>query len=118
MRRELKKARKDIGFTVEQLSGMVNISTSFYYKIESGRRNPTMALAGEIARALHKKVELLFFSEGMDNMSKGDNVKKQLRCAVSGCFDKHNICCKACDIKGCRFKCNFIKEEICKHQYL
>jgi uncharacterized protein YutE (UPF0331/DUF86 family) len=75
-----------------------------------------MALAAEIARALHKKVEQLFFNEEMDNMSSYYVVKKQLRCAVSSCFDKYNICCKACDIKKCRYKCNFINKEVCEHE--
>lgn len=53
----------------------------------------------------------------MDKESDAYVVKKQLRCTISGCFDKDNICCKACDIrKKCRFKCNFIDKEECEHQ--
>lgn len=52
----------------------------------------------------------------VDKESNGHIVKKQLRCTISGCFDKNNICCKACDIKKCRFKCNFLDKEECEHQ--
>lgn len=53
---------------------------------------------------------------GVDKESNGHNVKKLLRCTISGCFDKYNICCKACDIKKCRYKCNHMDEKECKYQ--
>jgi len=56
--------------------------------------------------------------ENMDIMSNGQGVKVQLRCSSSGCFDMHNICCKACGIKKCRYKCNYIDSEICEYQYI
>jgi hypothetical protein len=59
-----------------------------------------------------------FYRYGMDKESNGHNVKKSLRCTISGCFDKYNICCKACDIKKCRYKCNHMHEEECKYQRL
>ncbi|MGE5633313.1 MAG: helix-turn-helix transcriptional regulator [Caulobacteraceae bacterium] len=118
MRSELRKARINSGFTVEELAGIVGISISFYYKLESGQRNPTIALAGRLAKILGNKVELLFFNDNMDKTSNGHMVKEQLRCAISGCFDKYNICCKVCDIKNCNYKCNFINDKECKHQRL
>lgn len=54
----------------------------------------------------------------MDEGSNGQSVKKPLRCSISGCFDKYNICCKACDIKKCRYKCNFLDKEVCEHQFI
>lgn len=46
------------------------------------------------------------------------NPKVLLRCGNSGCLDKNDICCKACDIEKCRYKCDFLGMEICEHQYL
>lgn len=116
MRAELKNARKDSGFTVAEVSSMVEISTSFYYKIESGKRNPTIALAGRIAKILGKRVEQLFFNEAAYEGPDKNPVKKQLRCTISTCFDMQNICCKACDIKKCRYICNYIDKVECEHQ--
>ena len=46
------------------------------------------------------------------------NAKVMQRCGNSGCLDKNDICCKACDIEKCRYKCDFLDKEICDHQYL
>ena len=57
-----------------------------------------------------------FFITKTDKESNPYIVKKQLRCSISGCFDKYNICCKACDIKKCRYKCNYMDKEECEYQ--
>jgi hypothetical protein len=54
----------------------------------------------------------------MDNMSDAHEIKKQLRCSISGCFDKDNLCCKACDIKNCRYKCNNLHKKVCENQFV
>lgn len=72
-----------------------------------------------VARAVKKirnSAERRLYVGNMDDASNGQTVKKQLRCAISSCFDKNNICCKECDIKSCRYKCNFIDQEVCEHQ--
>lgn len=59
-----------------------------------------------------------FLSTNVDEASKGHVARKQLRCAISSCFDMGNICCKECSIKNCRYKCNFIDKEVCEHKYI
>lgn len=78
-----------------------------YIESEREKRNPIIRIADKLIRILGNK---------MDKESNGHVVKKQLRCAISSCFDKNNICCKTCDIKKCRYKCNFIDKEVCEHQ--
>lgn len=89
-----------------------------FYKTKVSEDNPLAAAACRIAKKLLKIEEEPFFSKTVDEESKGHVVKKQLRCAVSSCFDKQNICCKECDIKKCRYKCNFIDKEVCEHQFI
>ena len=69
MRHLLKQARCKKGFTVSEIAEMVEISESFYYKIESGLRNPTMETAKRIADTLDQTVDELFFDENMDELS-------------------------------------------------
>lgn len=57
-------------------------------------------------------------NENVDMQSNGQKVKALLRCSSSGCFDMHNVCCKACTIGNCRYKCNFLDSEICEYQYM
>lgn len=71
MRENLKKARVNKGLAVAEIAMLANISPSFYYKIESGLRNPTMNLAKKISDILEKDINHLFFSNNLDKMSKG-----------------------------------------------
>lgn len=90
-----------------------------FYKIKNSGQNPVMSLVFRIAERLFMITGKPFFNSNMDGESKEYEVKKLLRCAISGCFDKDNICCKACDIrKKCRYKCNFIDKEVCEHQFI
>lgn len=71
-----------------------------------------------IGRKLSGSAAELGFNSNMDITSNKQKVKVLLRCSASGCFDMHNICCKACGIKKCRYKCNFLDKEICEYQYM
>ena len=86
--------------------------------MKNSSQNPVMSISYLIKEGFFMITGKPFFNKNMDGESKEYEVKKLLRCAVSGCFDKHNICCKACDIKKCRYKCNFVDKEVCEHQYL
>lgn len=70
MRKKLKLARVRKGLSVIDISRKLGISPSFYYKIESGTRNPTINLAKEIADVLDETVENLFFNDDLDKTSK------------------------------------------------
>lgn len=69
MRKNLKNTRMKKQFTVAQIAKLANISSSFYYKIESGLRNPTMSLAKRISDILEKDINHLFFNDNLDEMS-------------------------------------------------
>ncbi|KUO76233.1 MAG: hypothetical protein APF77_24055 [Clostridia bacterium BRH_c25] len=88
-----------------------------FYKIKDSKRNPVLSIAYGLAERLFMITGGSSNGKNVDKESNEGEVKKQLRCAISGCFDKDNICCKACDIKKCRFKCNFMDKEVCEHQY-
>ncbi|CAK7010654.1 helix-turn-helix transcriptional regulator [Tissierella sp.] len=60
MREKLKMLRKNKNISVEEISSKLNISESFYYKIESGDRNPTIALAKEICNFFNVHVDEIF----------------------------------------------------------
>ncbi|WP_411680458.1 helix-turn-helix transcriptional regulator [Clostridium thailandense] len=70
MRKNLKNARIKKEVTVAEIATLANISSSFYYKIESGLRNPTMNLAKKISDILGKDINYLFFNDALDEMSK------------------------------------------------
>jgi putative transcriptional regulator len=62
-------ARKAKGMKVKEAAHKLGISSSFYYKIESGVRNPTMELAKSIADLYEKTVDELFFNHHLDGSS-------------------------------------------------
>ena len=70
MREQLRKLRIEKGLSVEDAASMVGISPSHYYKIEQGRRNPTIAVARRIADVLGSTVDALFFASELDDASK------------------------------------------------
>lgn len=80
--------------------------------------NAATAIAYGIIERLSERKEEPLSDTDIDDKSNGHIVKRQLRCAVSGCFDMDNICCKDCYIKNCRYKCNFIDKEVCEHQFI
>lgn len=71
MRKALKKARKQKGLKVSDIAKMLNVTESFYYKVEKGIRNPNMDKAKEIADIVGGTVDELFFSNELDETSNG-----------------------------------------------
>lgn len=69
MREKLKRLRLNKGLSVDEIADEFNISSSHYYKIEAGTRNPTMHLAKRIADYFGKEIEELFFNQKKDEMS-------------------------------------------------
>lgn len=70
MRIKLKVKREKKGWSVAEISELLGISTSHYYKIESGIRNPNFILAGKIANLLDSNVDEVFFNNQLDKTSK------------------------------------------------
>lgn len=62
IRNNLKDARESKRYSVEEMAERLQISESYYYKIEQGTRNPTLGLAQQIADILGESVERLFFN--------------------------------------------------------
>lgn len=60
MRIVLREVRKQKSITVKDVANKLGISESFYYKIETGIRNPTIDLAKRIADFFDKTVDTLF----------------------------------------------------------
>lgn len=71
-----------------------------------------------IRKALSTVAEALGFNKSQAAPPEAVNAKMIQRCGNSGCLDKNDICCKACDIEKCRYKCDFLDLEVCEHQYL
>jgi putative transcriptional regulator len=69
MRVKLKRSRIDKGLSVPDMAGKLDISASFYYKIENGDRNPTMELAKRIADIFNSSLDDLFFACLLDDSS-------------------------------------------------
>ena len=64
---EKRKAKK---LNVADMAKKLDISRSFYYKIEAGIRNPTISTAKQIADILDSTVDELFFNDKLDDSSK------------------------------------------------
>ena len=77
MRSNLKKLRKKHNLSVSDIARKLNISTSFYYKIESGDRNPTMLLAKQICNIIHANVDEIFFDSSSDRESNITEIEQQ-----------------------------------------
>lgn len=64
-RYSLIKARKEKGYTQQELAKKVGISRAFLANIESGKHDPSLRVAWDIASALEKTVEELFFEKNV-----------------------------------------------------
>ncbi|MDQ0158853.1 helix-turn-helix transcriptional regulator [Alkalibacillus salilacus] len=76
MRINLRNTRIKQGYKdVDKLANAIGISSSYYYKIEQGKRTPGIDLAKRIADVLDQTVDDLFFNQNLDEMSR--NQKEQ-----------------------------------------
>lgn len=76
MRKKLKLTRIEKGYKdVEVFADKLDISASYYYKIEQGIRRPNVDLAKKMADVLSSTVDDLFFNQELDTSSK---VEKQI----------------------------------------
>lgn len=70
MRKKLKETRIKKNIEVKEIARKLKISESYYYKIEQGKRNPTITLAKDIADLLGSTVDEIFFDDNLDETSK------------------------------------------------
>lgn len=89
-----------------------------YFDVERTVRSSTESVLPMVGRELMATATMLGLIKDMDMASRGRGVKTLLRCSCSSCFDKHNICCKACDINTCFYRCEFLDKEECEYQFL
>lgn len=69
MRDLLKSKRVSKGLSVADMAIKLQISKSFYYKIEQDTRNPTLEQSNQIAEILDDTIDNLFFNNIMDESS-------------------------------------------------
>lgn len=61
LRLNLRNMRLEKGFKeVDKLANIIGISASYYYKIEQGKRTPSIDLAKRIADALDSSIDEIF----------------------------------------------------------
>ncbi|KHO63277.1 putative transcriptional regulator [Thermoanaerobacter sp. YS13] len=75
-RKKLKELRKKYDLSVKDIANTVGISTSHYYKIEEGIRNPTLKIAKKIAEILGENVDEVFFEKELDVSSHETKIDK------------------------------------------
>ncbi|MEC3884612.1 helix-turn-helix transcriptional regulator [Halobacillus sp. HZG1] len=74
MRTNLRNVRIEKGFKdVDELADLLGISASYYYKIEQGKRTPSINLAKSIADELNHTVDELFFNNKLDESSRSQD---------------------------------------------
>jgi putative transcriptional regulator len=69
MRMNLKNLRISSNLSVPVIAKELGISASFYYKIESGVRNPTISLAKNICDIMGGNINEIFFTLRIDETS-------------------------------------------------
>ena len=72
MRTLLIEKRKAKDLTVADMAKLLDKSSSFYYKIEAGIRNPNITTAKQIADIVGGTVDELFFDNTLDSSSNND----------------------------------------------
>jgi putative transcriptional regulator len=64
MKTNIKKFRKELKITQEELADSVNVARQTIIALEKGKYNPSLILAYNITKALHKKhIEDVFYFE-------------------------------------------------------
>lgn len=74
-RMKLIKMRRNSGLKVKDIANLLGISSSYYYKIEEGIRNPTLDVSMKLSKLLGTTIEEIFFDDELD-ISSQCNIKK------------------------------------------
>lgn len=62
----LKKKRKAMGFTIQDIAGKLSISTSYYWQLENKRKRLFYDMAVRIATLFNMKPDSLFYEKDKD----------------------------------------------------
>ncbi len=60
MKNNIRKLRKELGFTQEEIANSVGVTRQTVNAVENEKYSPTLELAMKLAKILHSKVEELF----------------------------------------------------------
>lgn len=64
---QIKEKRKSYGYTQEQMSEQLEMSYSYYTKIENGYQTPSLNTLIKITSALHISMDKLIFGKASEN---------------------------------------------------
>lgn len=69
---KLKQLREDLGLTQEQLGELVGVSRQAINAIETGKFEPSIWLAYDIAKVFHDTIEEVFLFEESERKSRAE----------------------------------------------
>lgn len=72
MKNRIKQFREKSGLTQEQLGELVGVSRQAINAIETGKFEPSIWLAYEIAKAFHSNIEEIFLFEESERKSRAE----------------------------------------------
>ncbi|MBN3368420.1 helix-turn-helix transcriptional regulator [Clostridium botulinum] len=72
MKNKLKQFRENLGLTQEQLSELVGVSRQAINAIETGKFEPSIWLAYDIAKVFHDTIEEVFLFEESERKSRAE----------------------------------------------
>ncbi|KEI79158.1 DNA-binding protein [Clostridium botulinum A2 117] len=72
MKNKLKQLREDLGLTQEQLGELVGVSRQAINAIETGKFEPSIWLAYDIAKVFHDTIEEVFLFEESERKSRAE----------------------------------------------
>ncbi|WP_434305994.1 helix-turn-helix transcriptional regulator [Clostridium botulinum] len=75
MKNKLKQFRENLGLTQEQLGELVGVSRQAINAIETGKFEPSIWLAYDIAKVFHDTIEEVFLFEESERKSRAEKSK-------------------------------------------
>jgi putative transcriptional regulator len=63
MNNRIKELRNKLNITQEELARLASVRRETIVFLEQGKYNPSLSLANEVAKALHKKIDAVFILE-------------------------------------------------------
>ncbi|APQ75690.1 transcriptional regulator [Clostridium botulinum] len=72
MKNKLKQFREELGLTQEQLGELVGVSRQAINAIETGKFEPSIWLAYDIAKVFHDTIEEVFLFEESERKSRSE----------------------------------------------
>ncbi len=70
MNSKIKHFRENLGLTPEDMAEKLEISASYYYKLESGLRTPSFKVLQKYKAAFGANLDSIFFEQNVDESSK------------------------------------------------